>query len=249
MRNRPAAQRSSHRIVDDLNEEWRALVVSLPDAVPAWGRSHPALAGCRGLDDLVRRAARGEDAVLRPLLVEAHQGNGLAARVVLQAMLGRLVRMAGRDQHAVVDDYVGALWCVLVRYPLTTRPDRIAANLSLDTLKAVHRDRWRSGPGGGTVWLAGADLEPLLEQARQRALLDHAADLHELEAAAVIDAGHRLQLIDAGTCGLLRRVYVDGLTGREAAARTGTTAGSLRVRCSRAVRQLAAHASELVEAA
>jgi DNA-directed RNA polymerase specialized sigma24 family protein len=65
----------------------------------------------------------------------------------------------------------------------------------------------------------------------------------------VIDAGQRLRLIDEGTGRLLRHVYVDGLNGRDAAARGGTSPGSLRVRCSRAVRQLAAHAAELVEAA
>jgi DNA-directed RNA polymerase specialized sigma24 family protein len=249
VRKRPdvAGQRSPYRIVDDLNVEWRELVRGTGDALPAWTRLHPALAGSAGLDELVVRAGRGEDEVLRPLLLEAHRGNGLAARIVLQAMLGRLVRMAGRDPRSLVDDYVGALWCVLARYPLAARPARIGANLALDTLKTVCRDRG-STPRDVLLCLPGARLEPLLEQGSQRATLDHAAELQALGAAEVIDAGRRLRLIDEGTGRLLSDVYVHGLNGRDAAARGGTSAGSLRVRCSRAVRQLAAHAAELAEA-
>ena len=249
MRNRTAVagQRSPYGIVDALNAEWRELVQSTADALPGWARLHDALAEAGGLDDLVARAGRGEDRVLSPLLVEAHRGNGLAARMVLQAMLGRLVRMAGRDPRSPVDDYVGALWCVLARYPLAARPSRIGANLALDTLKTVCRDRGTTSRDV-VLCLPGARLEPLLEQGSQRATLDHAAGLRALGAAEVIEAGRRLRLIDEGTGRLLSDVYVHGLDGREAAARGGTSAGSLRVRCSRAVRRLAAHAAELAEA-
>lgn len=251
MRNRPAGAvpRSPYRIIDDLNREWRGMVDDRGDALPAWARAHPDLAGCTGLEEVVRRGSRGDDAVLHALLVEAHGGVTLAGRVVLQAMLGRLVAMAGRDRRVPVDDYVGALWCVLARYPLAARPVRIAANLVLDTLKAVDRERRRPGRAGVTLCLPGPDLEPLLEAAWSRATLDHAAELRALGAAEVIEAGRRLRLIDDGTGHLLRHVYVEGLSGRDAAACGGTSPGSLRVRCSRAVRRLAAHAVELVEAA
>lgn len=244
-----AAGRPAYRIIDDLNQDWREQVARLSDAPPEWARRHPELTGCASLTELVTRAARGEDDLLRPLLVEARGGNADAGRMVLQAMLGRLVRMAGRDRQAVVDDYVGAFWCVLARYPLASRPVRIAANLALDTLKAVHRDRYGTTPSRRTLGLPDDALEPLLEQSWGRSTLDHAEDLHRLEAAAVIDAGHRLRLIDEGTRGLLHQVYVEGLSGRDAAARVGSSAGALRVRCSRAVRHLAAHAQELAEAA
>ena len=83
------------------------------------------------------------DAGLRALLTEASTGNQLAARVVLQAMLGRMVRMALRDPKASIDDYLSALWCQIQTYPLASRPDRIAANLSMDTFKSLRNDqRW-----------------------------------------------------------------------------------------------------------
>ena len=251
MTDRPPAalRRTSSRVVDDLNQDWLRLVEERSDAVRVWAGRHPELAGCAGLVDLLGRAARGEDDVLRPLLVEAHAGDQLAGRVVVQAMLGRLVRMAARDRCAVVDDYVGALWCVLARYPLAARPARIAANLALDTLKTVHRDRYGGGRRTVSVWPAGDELEALLERSGRPEVLDHPVERQSLDAAAVIDAGHQLRLIDEGTRGLLRHVYLEGLSGRDAADRSGTSPGSLRVRCSRALRRLAAHADVLAEAA
>jgi DNA-directed RNA polymerase specialized sigma24 family protein len=157
--------------------------------------------------------------------------------------------MAGRDRRGLVDDYVGAMWCVVAQYPLTARPVRIAANLALDTLKTVHRERRCGEHGPVTLCLGTPGLEPLLERRLARAAQEQARELEALGAAEVIEAGRRLGLIDEGTGRLLAHVYVDGLSGRDAAARGGTSPGSLRVRCSRAVRRLAAHAGELVEAA
>jgi len=247
-RQPPVLPTSPLRLVAALDQEWRQLAARNPGLAPAW-RRHPALARCDDLYQVLVPACRGDDEVLRALLTEAHGGDPLAGRVVLQALLGRLVWMARRDREAEVDDYVAALWCVLAGYPLARRPVRIAANLALDTLKAVHRERpFRGRTGVGWV-PAGEELELLLDRGRQRDTVDHAADLDGLTAEAVIDAGRRLRLLDEATGGLLRHVYVEGLSGRDAALRAGTSAGSLRVRCSRAVRRLAAHAPALLDAA
>lgn len=249
MTERSTTSRTSpSRLVAHLDGEWRQLLDRTPELAPTW-RQHPALAACAGLAEVLSRAATGADEVLRPLLVEAHRGDDLAGRVVLQALLGRLVGMARRDREAVVDDYVAALWCVLSGYPLDRRPVRIAANLALDTLKAVHRERAGSVRSGATCRPAGDELERLLDAASLPTTTRHSADADELTAVDVLDAGRRLRLIDDTTRGLLHHVYVEGLSGREAAQRAGTTQGSLRVRCSRAVRRLAAHAPALLEVA
>ena len=65
------------------------------------------------------------------LLAEVSIGDQLAGRVVLQALIGRMVRMAQRDPRSSVDDYLALLWCVINNYPLQRRPVRIAANSSL----------------------------------------------------------------------------------------------------------------------
>ena len=243
----PASRRSVHRVVAALNREWTELVdqAVLP---AAWVAAEPALAGYHDLAEVERRAGRGCDEVLHALLRQARAGDRLAARTVLQALLGRVVALAGRDPQGSVDEYVAALWCVVVRYPLTTRPVRIAANLALDTMKTVHREvRWWPR-GGAEVQLPGDDLDLALDAWQRAASLDHQASA-EVAAAQVIDAGRRLQILDEPTRVLLRLVYVEGLTGAEAASRHGSTAGSVRVRCSRAVRKLSAQSLALAEAA
>lgn len=236
--------RSPYAVVDALNREWAVLVEQHRGMVPRWGPD----ADLDDLETVLEAARRADDAVLFALLAAAHAGSPLAARTVLQAMLGRLVRMAGRDRTATADDYVGALWCVLARYPLSRRPVRIAANLGLDTLKAVQRDRQWMGRRTVTVWLAGDDLEQVLDGVAGGSSADPALP-REPGAVDLIGAGYRLRLIDEPTRRLLHAVYVDGLSGVEAAARYSTTPGSLRVRCSRAVHRLADHAAEVAEAA
>jgi hypothetical protein len=48
---------------------------------------------------------------------------------------------------------------------------------------------------------------------------------------------------------LLRSIYADGMSGSQAARQFHTSAGMVRVRCSKVVRHLAAHAVELADAA
>ena len=110
-------------IVEALNRDWDELVDRHRGSVRGWSQRHGALAECHSLADVLL-AARGQpDAVLAALLTEVSKGDHLAARVVLQAMLGRIIRMAGRDPSAGVDDYVSALWCRICAYPLAVPAD------------------------------------------------------------------------------------------------------------------------------
>ena len=71
----------------------------------------------------------------------------------------------------------------------------------------------------------------------------------DVEVLQVIEASSSLSLIDDSDAALLRSVYADGMTGREAARRFHTSASMVRVRCSKAVNRLATHAGELAEVA
>jgi DNA-directed RNA polymerase specialized sigma24 family protein len=238
------AGRRPYSIVDALNRDWDELVYRHRGSMPCWSQCHEALVGFESLDDLLAAAEGQPDAILGALLTEVSMGDQLAGRVVLQALLGRIVRMARRDPSAGVDDYVAALWCQIQTYPLASRPVRIAANLSMDTLKAVHAERrwlrrgevtpwppevfWEEQHGGAVLWARGSDPEP------------------PLSAALVLRAGRDRALIDDSTHALLVSVYVHELSGVEAAERHRMSPGSVRVRCSRAVRRLAEHAPELL---
>lgn len=182
------------------------------------------------------------DAVLGALLTEVSSGDQVAGRVVLQALLGRMVQMAGRDRSAGIDDYVSALWCQIHAYPLAARPQRVAANLALDTLKAVVRERRGLREGEVSPW-------PPEHFCEERLGWPVAVDEGEVFSAhEVLRAGVDCGLIDTAAHELLVSVYVDELSGLEAADRHWSSPASVRTRCSRAVRRLAAHRDELLAA-
>lgn len=208
-----------------LNAEWAELARQPPPR--AW-RTESALRGIATLAEVLHTVRANPDAALLALLRRQAAGDVLAGRCVLQAMLGKLVRLAVADPVAVLDDYLAAAWERIATYPVDRRPCRVAANLALDALKSVKRQRaretlalpaWRLGSGPATD------------------------DPH-----AVLEAGERLGLIDAATRRVLTCVYVEGRTSRSAAARLGTSADAVRWRCSRGVRALRGGAPELWEA-
>ena len=236
-------------VLNALDQEWSELVRAHENAATIWADRYDALAACHSLDDVLAIARLNSDSVLGALLTEVSLGDRLSGRVVLQALVGRVVRMAQRDPRSSLDDYLAQLWCVINGYPLSRRPVRIAANLSMDTLQAVSRER-RWMRGGVVALLPSCDaLEDLLEPVRLDGSRQDASPPVDLEARGVLQASSLLGLIDESDAALLHGVYADGLSGAEAARRFHTSAGAVRVRCSKAVRRLAAHAVELADAA
>jgi hypothetical protein len=65
----------------------------------------------------------------------------------------------------------------------------------------------------------------------------------------VLEASSQLRLINDSDAALLRSIYAAGMSGTQAARQFHTSAGMVRVRCSKVVRHLAAHAVELADAA
>ncbi len=162
------------------------------------------------------------DGVLLSLVRLAQGGDALAGRTVVQALLGKLVRMAVADRRVTVDDLLAALWVRLAAYPCERRPTKVAANLVLDARKDVLADQ------------RGLRPVPTPEPAGDAPT-----------AEAVLDAAVELGLIDQRSRQILGSVYADGLGSAAAAARHQTTATAVRWRCSRDVRRLAARAEDL----
>jgi hypothetical protein len=242
-----ADRRCDSGVIPNLNREWAGLVDEHRDLGARWC-GYDALRARSALIAVLTAAREHPDAVLGALLDAASGGDQLASRVVLQAMLGRIVCMSARDAKRQVDDYVAELWCQIQTYPLARRPQRIPANLALDTLKALHREHRWLGRGEVSVWrpddFTDEDFDAV-ESQRMRGGPDDAA----IEARAVLAAGRSLSLITDRTHAVLHTVYIDGLSGDAAAARHNTRVGSIRVQCSRAVRRLADHAAVLRDAA
>jgi DNA-directed RNA polymerase specialized sigma24 family protein len=240
-------RRCASGVISELNREWARLVDEHGDLGDRWS-GYDALRSCRALNAVLTAVREHPDRVLGDLLDAASGGDLMASRVVLQAMLGRIVCMSARDAQRQVDDYVAALWCQIQTYPLARRPQRIPANLALDTLKALHREhRWLT-KGDVTLWqpdaFADDGLDPVLSRSLRREPDDAA-----IEARTVLAAGRSLSLITDHTHAVLHTVYIDGLSGAAAAARHDTKVGTIRVQCSRAVRRLADHATVLRDAA
>lgn len=243
------ARRQPVGIVEALNREWQELDGDLRGDAELWAARHQVLSGCHTLADVLAVVRRDGDAALRALLAEVANFDQLAGRVVLQSMLGRMVTMAGRDARAGVDDYVAVLWCQILTYPLQRRPSSIAANLALDTLKSVRRERRWVVRGEVSTWPPGDVFDSLCDQASARTDAVRPSPADRVGAAAVLAAAWELELIDQPTRAILANVYVEGLTGVDVARRHGTSPGSVRARCSKAVRRLAGSAPALLEAA
>lgn len=211
------------RTLGALNSEWADLE-SRP--VPtAWRLALPGRAASATLGEVLARVRGDADAVLLALLGLQRDGDRLAGRTVVQAMVPKLVLMAARDSEASFDDYLAAMWLRVATYPVERRPHRVAANLALDTLKSVKGGRPRE-----PRTLPGI-VEP-----------DPLGD-----ATTVLDAGVQLGAIDPLTRRTMKVVYIDGRSSRAAGVELGMSADSVRWRCSKGVRALRAVAPELSE--
>ena len=237
-------------LVEALDREWRELVGSQRIAVTRWADRYEALTPCQTLDDVLSLSKLKSDAVLLALLTEVSQDRDqLAARVVLQTLIGRMVRIAQRDPRSSIEDYLSALWCVINSYPLSRRPSRIAANLSLDALKAVVNDRGWLRRGEVALWPSSESMEELLAPVGLDGSPYDSPPSGDIGVRRVLAAGRLLSLIEISDAILLQRIYADGWSCDRVARQFHIGDGTVRVRCSKAVRRLAAHAVELADAA
>jgi DNA-directed RNA polymerase specialized sigma24 family protein len=227
----------SSQVVHQLNREWQRHVDRHLEEPQRWAQHCRPLEGCSTLDDVLARVRPAPDIVLGFLIERARAGEEIAARTILQTMLGKLVLMAGsgraRQQPDALDDLVDHMWFQIRRYSLPARPRRIAANLVLDTLKAAHRD-WRITDSPVEMATPPESVE------YERELRPDLPDRVDASTQSLLHAALTLGLISATTRDLLLAVYgPEELSGRRAAERCGCSAQAIRSRCSRAVRELA----------
>jgi hypothetical protein len=258
-----AARRSGSGLAGQLNREWAQLTadVGALGACERWADGCPALRGVRRLDDVLLLVASCEpptrDAVLLHLLERAQSGDQLAGRTLLQAMLGKAVRVAGTltgyddvrgDRDEALARSVAALWQAISTYPVARRPARVAANLALDTVAIAQRGhtgsshrrpRLQETPVADLTELAGAWAAPACPAA------EAASGPPDAELLVLLAWAVRHGVITLAEAQLLLRVYSvdsDGrpVDGRTVAADLGLSWPALRQRCHRLARRLAA---------
>lgn len=147
-----ASNASSADIVSALEREWDARSSAcLSRRLRVWAECEPVLETFATVQELVAslRRQRGdyerESAILAALLRQA-RSDPLAGRVVLQALLPGLKRLAGRllfeagEREELWSLLLAHLWVGLRSYPVERRPRRVAANLLLDAAHATLAD-------------------------------------------------------------------------------------------------------------
>lgn len=205
-----------------LNAEWAELQGA---TVPGDWPEHPS-----SLGEVLAAIADDPDVALADLLARHAAGDALAGRVVLQAMIGKLVLLAARDSVHQLGDYVAECWLRLGSYPLRRRPRRIAANLAMDTRRAV----WAS------------EVQTLCVDPAQ---LPERAEPATPGVTGLVRAATRLGLLDPESGACLYAVYGLGLRSHEAAQQLRISPDLVRWRNARSIRRLAPYAARLVAVA
>lgn len=237
-----------------LNDEWADLVITSADQVNGWSTSGQPDAG-HDLTDVLAWIAREPDPALHFLIGRAQNGDSLAARTVLQTMLGKLVLVSiqlarpGLTQETAFADLTCQMWVTVAQYPLAARPAKIAANLWMDCAKQARR-LWPNHRSDRKTELTYSpdDVSWLLDHN----ITASPADAHwsDVEAHDLIDTAHRLNLISGDTVNLLKAVYgPQRLSGNKAGEMWGISPAAVRTRCRRAVQVLTGSADRLLDAA
>jgi len=263
-RTEAVRHRTSSTLAGRLNLEWARLceAPASGEALDRWAVAQPVLAGARSLDDLRSRVGgddvEARDAVLLALLELAQGGDQLAGRTVLQAMLGKAVRVANGvadrpdmhgDREEAVSVAVAALWQVIATYPVLARPSRVAANLALDTVALVQRGHTGSSYFRRTFpEMPVADLRTVGEGVHHDVGPDQPPGPADAELYVLLAWDVRAGVLDLDAARLLARVYTvdqDGVPvdGRAIAAQEGISWSTLRQRCNRLAHRLGAAAA------
>lgn len=267
-----APQNVKSRLLQQLTQEWAALHAqpSTTRIVRRWARDEHVLTGLTRPGDIVDAIDAGDYARTNELLLALirlfQNGQQLAGRTVLQAMLPKLTRMAsaarddkvspigaGHDSHEDGRHIVIAeFWDVMAHYPVERRATRVAANLALDTL---HRSTAQKDRGKlQEIPIAPDDLcsttsAIAIETRAHQPLLGQnptdPSDLREIteesDLLQVIHWGMARNVITRGEAQLLASTYLpDNLRAQipAVAKELGITEDNVRQRCSRAKRKL-----------
>jgi len=213
-----------------LDQEWRQFTNSSEarTALQRWRTVEPALVGLNAMEDVLtlRRDRRRADGVLGALVSRAER-DPAAARVVLQALMPGLVRLAvafGKaDPDTTAGDLVAIAWERICSYP-SHRVRSVAANLLFDIRKQLVADR------EPMEYLPSRDVvESAEDEVIARLFLE---DLASAEASGVIAEG---------AAELILTTRVEGHPVVDLAARRGVTAHGLVQRRRRAESRLRDH--------
>jgi DNA-directed RNA polymerase specialized sigma24 family protein len=220
--------------ISSLDQDWHRLLRGpLPSRLRVWAEDEPALAPFAGEPVRLIAFLRGSAPAvakdeLLVALVRIAAAEPLAARVVLEALMPGIARLAeriifdARDRDDLWALLLGHAWELIRRYPLARRPRRIAANLLLEIRRSALADFMEDRPGhrqlterdAPAAASSGGDVEALLRGA--------------------VAAG----ALSADEADLILETRIDGLSMARLAAESSVAYHTLNVRRLRAERRL-----------
>lgn len=167
-------------IVQSLNAEW-AHVARSPlarRALMRWASANPVMAEARSVDDFVdTRSCPAWGAEAHRVLAAEAPADTVAARALLQALLGGIVCLCGRvgrgDPDAI-GELVALAWARIRTYP-AHRNGAVAANVLMDVRKRFVQDRLAAGGALTTVELPvdrSDDVPPVEQVVCDRVMVD-----------------------------------------------------------------------------
>lgn len=226
-----------------LNTEWET-VLALEDIPLPWYSQVPELGACLNLGDVLALVPTWPEPILRGLIHLAQtQADATATRVVLQAMIPKLVLMSSsgiaRSRPDSFDDLATSMVGQIAAVPLR-RSSAIAGNLALDTLRDA-QSLWRTSTPDREV--ATEAIEPLLARAHPILAHDDSPTATEVLAAAATHGWLSPAMHD-----LMTAYYSQGLTSVELADLHSCQPATIRSRCRNAVNTLRKHQEALAAA-
>ncbi len=222
-----------------LDQEWESLQHSPVD----WAEACPELIHCVSAGDVLAVIPVAPDAVLGFLIEQGQAGVELATRIIIQAFVGKLIRLSiqasARGRQDPFEDYLSSLWLSASQYPLDRRPTKIAANLFMDTLMHT-RTNWAAT---GTAHEVAVGLE--VGRRTETAIWDDLSGVEGTAGRLIIETACHSGWITEMVAQTLTDVYTDGLSGEQTAALRSCPPATVRSRCRDGVRRLREQAEAL----
>jgi hypothetical protein len=156
------------------------------------------------------------DLVLGELIEACQAGDALAGRVIVQALLPKVILMSTSNPYPPVEHILSALWIRIARYRLDKRPRSIAANLVLDARK-----------------------DAVAECQVRVTVPPHHDGTDDIQVVAeIIDTAIHLGLATPQSLSIVKKVYMDGMPSSQVAQFYHMTPDAVRRRCCDTIRRL-----------
>ncbi|MDR2929298.1 MAG: hypothetical protein LBV06_00070 [Propionibacteriaceae bacterium] len=166
------------------------------------------------LGELLAAVWADPDSVLCELVAACQRGFVQAGRVIVQALLPKMMVQGRSFPYPSLELLLAAMWIRIAQYPLMRRPRSVAANLTMDAKKDV---------------LA----ESRIVQLTQVRVVESGPT-----ARSVLHTARLLGLASPESLDIVELVYLQGWSPREVASTLSMTPDAVRRRCSDTIRRL-----------